>query len=164
MILQHIRRRCSLLLLLAIASTALPDGAWSQTTSAPRRGKPPVATPTSMPTTVSAAPRRGAAVTPSPYKTMKLDNGLEVVVIENHVVPLVTVDIAVRNGSFTEPDEFAGLSHLYEHMFFKANAVIPSQEKFMKRVRSLASPSTAIPSMRSSPTSSRCRRRIWNRG
>jgi zinc protease len=68
---------------------------------------------------------------------MKLDNGLEVVVIENHTVPLVTVDIAVRNGAFTEPDDFAGLSHLYEHMFFKANKAIPSQELFMQRVRQL---------------------------
>jgi zinc protease len=75
--------------------------------------------------------------TPSPYQTIKLDNGLDVVVIENHNVPLVTIDIAVRNGAFTEPDEFAGLSHLYEHMFFKANAAIPSQEQFMKRVREL---------------------------
>ena len=73
----------------------------------------------------------------SPYKTMKLENGLEVIVIENHTVPLVTLDITVRNGAFTEPDEFAGLSHLYEHMFFKANAVLPSQEQFMKRVREL---------------------------
>lgn len=78
-----------------------------------------------------------AQVKGSPYKTMKLDNGLEVIVIENHTVPLVTIDITVRNGAFTEPDDFAGLSHLYEHMFFKANAVIPSQERFMQRVREL---------------------------
>lgn len=73
----------------------------------------------------------------SPYRIMKLDNGLDVIVIENHTVPLVTIDVTVRNGSFTEPDEFAGLSHLYEHMFFKANAAIPSQERFMQRVREL---------------------------
>ncbi len=73
----------------------------------------------------------------SPYKTMKLDNGLEVVAIENHTVPLVTISIAVRNGAFTEPDDYAGLSHLYEHMFFKANAALPSQEQFMKKIREL---------------------------
>ena len=71
------------------------------------------------------------------FKTMKLENGLEVIVIEDHTVPLVTVDIAVRNGAFTESDEFAGLSHLYEHMFFKANAIYPSQEAFMGRVKEL---------------------------
>jgi zinc protease len=36
-------------------------------------------------------------------------------------VPLVTVEIAVKNGAYTEPPEYNGLSHLYEHMFFKSN-------------------------------------------
>jgi zinc protease len=48
-----------------------------------------------------------------------LVNGFEVIVLPDSSVPLVTVEIAVRNGSFTEPLEFNGLSHLYEHMFFK---------------------------------------------
>jgi zinc protease len=50
-----------------------------------------------------------------------LPNGLEVIVLADNSVPLVTVELAVRNGSFTEPLEFNGLSHLYEHMFFKPN-------------------------------------------
>lgn len=36
-------------------------------------------------------------------------------------MPLVTIDVAVRNGSFTEPPELNGLSHLYEHLFFSPN-------------------------------------------
>jgi zinc protease len=48
----------------------------------------------------------------------QLQNGLEVVVLEDHSVPLVTVEMAVKNGSFTEPPELNGLSHLFEHMFF----------------------------------------------
>ena len=50
-----------------------------------------------------------------------LANGLEVIVLEDHSVPVVTIELAVRNGSFTEPPELNGLSHLYEHMFFKSN-------------------------------------------
>lgn len=73
----------------------------------------------------------------SPFQTDKLSNGLDVITIENNNVPLVTISIAVRNGSFTEPEEFAGLSHLYEHMFFKANAVLPSQEVYMNRLHQL---------------------------
>jgi zinc protease len=72
-----------------------------------------------------------------PIHSRKLANGLEVIVIENHSVPLVTVEIDVKNGSFTESPEYAGLSHLYEHMFFKANRVIPSQEKYLERTRQL---------------------------
>jgi zinc protease len=37
----------------------------------------------------------------------------------------------------TEPPEYNGLSHLYEHMFFKANAVLPDQETYLARAREL---------------------------
>ena len=59
-----------------------------------------------------------------PYVTKTLANGLEVIVYPDTSVPLVTVELAVRNGSFTEPPELNGLSHLYEHMFFKTNKAI----------------------------------------
>src|SRR5579871_2829370 len=65
------------------------------------------------------------------------ENGLQVIVVENHSVPLVTVEIAAKNGSMTEPPEYNGLSHLYEHMFFKGNKVIPNQEAYLARVREL---------------------------
>ncbi len=69
--------------------------------------------------------------------THTLDNGLDVIVIENPTVPLVTVEIAVHNGSYTESPDYNGLSHLYEHMFFKANKVIPTQERYLERLREL---------------------------
>jgi zinc protease len=50
---------------------------------------------------------------------------------------LATIEIAVRNGAFTESPEYDGLSHLYEHMFFKANAKLPDQESFLERVGDL---------------------------
>ncbi len=74
---------------------------------------------------------------PSNFHLTKLSNGLEVLVIEDNSVPLVTVEIAVHNGSYTEDSAYNGLSHLYEHMFFKANKAIPSQEKFLERVNEL---------------------------
>lgn len=66
-----------------------------------------------------------------------LDNGLEVVVIPSSAVPIATVEICVKNGAFTEPPKYNGLSHLYEHMFFKGNAVIPDQEAYLRRIREL---------------------------
>src|SRR5512143_2270200 len=48
-------------------------------------------------------------------------NGLEVIVVENHGVPLVTIEADVKNGSFTQGPEYEGFSHMYENMFFKAN-------------------------------------------
>ena len=66
-----------------------------------------------------------------------LPNGLEVIVAENHGVPLVTVEITVRNGSFTQSPEYAGLAHLYEHMFFKANDTYPNPDQFIDRASDL---------------------------
>jgi zinc protease len=71
------------------------------------------------------------------YFWKKLPNGLEIVVIENHKVPLVTTEIAVKNGAYTEGPEYSGLSHLFEHMFFKANKDYPTQEKLLKRIQDL---------------------------
>ena len=64
----------------------------------------------------------------APFVSKTLANGLDVIVIENHMVPLVTIEFVAKNGSFTEPAEYNGLSHLYEHMFFEANQKLPSQE------------------------------------
>ncbi|MEO8160899.1 MAG: pitrilysin family protein [Arenimonas sp.] len=66
-----------------------------------------------------------------------LANGLTVLVVEDHALPLMTVEIAAKNGSMTEPPAYSGLSHLYEHMFFKANASYPSQEAWMDRSQAL---------------------------
>lgn len=74
---------------------------------------------------------------PQGYFLKKLPNGLEVLVIENSKVPLATIEIAVKNGAYTEGPEFSGLSHLFEHMFFKANRDYPNQEKFLKRTQEL---------------------------
>lgn len=79
-------------------------------------------TPAARNTAAAAAPARQAPEVPFVNKT--LPNGLEVIVLPDSSVPLVTVELAVRNGSFTEPPELNGLSHLYEHMFFKSNQAI----------------------------------------
>ena len=74
---------------------------------------------------------------PDNFFLEKLDNGLEVLTIEDNTVPLATIEITVRNGGYTESPEFDGLSHLYEHMFFKANKDMPSQEAYLERVKEL---------------------------
>ncbi|MCA1591141.1 MAG: insulinase family protein [Acidobacteria bacterium] len=95
----------------------------------------------------SAAPQAGGAATApapqgpvaqtAPFVNKVLANGLEVIVLEDHSVPLVTVELAVRNGSFTEPPELNGLSHLYEHMFFKANRASLNKEEYLRKIDQL---------------------------
>ena len=66
-----------------------------------------------------------------------LDNGLDVVVVPDSSLPIVTIELTVRHGAFAENEEFDGLAHLYEHMFFKGNQQIPNQEEYMARIREL---------------------------
>jgi zinc protease len=66
-----------------------------------------------------------------------LPNGLEIIVVENHGVPIATLEIDVRNGAFTQSPEYAGLAHMYEHMFFKANKDLPEPDMFTDRAAEL---------------------------
>jgi len=70
-------------------------------------------------------------------RTQTLDNGLTIVAISDPSLPIATVELAVRHGAFAENEEFNGLSHLYEHMCFKANETLPNQEAFLQRRREL---------------------------
>ena len=71
-----------------------------------------------------AAPAMQAAGQPaqldSSVRRTTLDNGLQVIVAENHSVPLVTVLVAVRNGAMTQDSGDQGLAHLYEHLLFRS--------------------------------------------
>lgn len=66
-----------------------------------------------------------------------LANGLEVIVVPSGGVPLATVELVVKNGAFTQPPEYAGLAHLFEHMFFKANDTYPEPDAFLDRAADL---------------------------
>ncbi len=79
-----------------------------------------------------AAPAKALPQAPAQLVNKILPNGLEVIVLEDHSIPLVTVELAVKNGSFTEPPELNGLSHLYEHMFFKANCAVLERASYLR--------------------------------
>lgn len=51
---------------------------------------------------------------PKDYYWKKLNNGLEIVVIENAKVPLATIEIAVQNGAYTESPEYPGVRRYLE--------------------------------------------------
>lgn len=69
--------------------------------------------------------------------TYVLDNGLEVFVLENHVVPLVTIQLTFRCGAIAQSRETAGLFHLYEHMLFKGNEIYRDQSDFKAAMKEL---------------------------
>ena len=80
----------------------------------------------------AAAQTKSLPQAPSQLVNKILPNGLEVIVLEDHSIPLVTVELAVKNGSFTEPPELNGLSHLFEHMFFKANCSLLENAAYLR--------------------------------
>src|SRR3984885_147323 len=55
----------------------------------------------------------------------KLDNGLEVVVIPDHRIPVVTHMIWYKVGSADETPGKSGLAHFLEHLMFKGTAKNP---------------------------------------
>jgi len=52
-------------------------------------------------------------------KEHRFENGLKVLIIENHKSPVATFQMWYRTGSRDEPAGKSGLSHLLEHMMFK---------------------------------------------
>ena len=54
----------------------------------------------------------------------RLDNGMEVVVIEDHRAPVVTQMVWYRVGSADEPWGHSGIAHFFEHLMFQATGKI----------------------------------------
>ena len=117
-----------LLVLLLVCSFVVP--ATSATLQSPTRPQAAGQAPRST----AAAPAKAAEES---VVTKTLANGLEIIVLEDHSIPLVTVEMAFRNGSYTEPPELNGLSHLYEHMFFKANRASLQREDYLQTIDQL---------------------------
>jgi zinc protease len=57
-----------------------------------------------------------------------LDNGLKVLLLEDHKSPAVTFQLWYRVGSRNEKDGKSGLSHFLEHMLFKGTQKIGPEE------------------------------------
>lgn len=63
-----------------------------------------------------------------PVSTFTLDNGLEVVVIEDHRAPVVVQMIWYRVGSADELPGHSGIAHFLEHLMFKGTDTIGPNE------------------------------------
>ncbi|TAL43782.1 MAG: insulinase family protein, partial [Chitinophagaceae bacterium] len=69
----------------------------------------------------------GAAQTPAfpeidiPYKKFVLDNGLRLIVHEDHKAPIVAINIWYHVGSKNEKPGKSGFAHLFEHLMFNGS-------------------------------------------
>src|SRR5690242_13914059 len=55
------------------------------------------------------------------YQTMTLENGLRVILSEDHSTPIVHVQLWYHVGSKNERPGRTGFAHLFEHMMFKGS-------------------------------------------
>src|SRR6218665_597841 len=65
---------------------------------------------------------------PSLTTEFRLDNGLKLVVREDHRAPVVVTQVWYKVGSSYEPQGLTGLSHALEHMMFKGTSKVPDGE------------------------------------
>ncbi|MEO7210902.1 MAG: pitrilysin family protein [Chitinophagaceae bacterium] len=69
-----------------------------------------------------------------PYKKYTLDNGLTLIVSEDHKVPMATFNIWYHVGSKNEKPGKTGFAHLYEHIMFTGSQHYPDFDKVMQTV------------------------------
>ena len=65
-----------------------------------------------------------------PYEKYVLDNGLQVIIHEDHSDPIVHVDVTYHVGSAREEPFRSGFAHFFEHMMFQGSDNVADEEHF----------------------------------
>ncbi len=68
------------------------------------------------------------------FKQFELDNGLQVLVHEDHTTSLAVVNILYNVGSRDEDEDKTGFAHLFEHLMFGGSGNIPSYDAPLQKV------------------------------
>ena len=63
------------------------------------------------------------------FEKFTLDNGLRVLVHEDHSTPMAVVNVMYDVGSKDESPEKTGFAHLFEHLMFGGSVNIPSYDE-----------------------------------
>src|SRR6202158_5000070 len=100
--------------------------------------QPPPAAPAKTPAKAGAqAPAKPAAAKPAPlevpelkFEKYKLDNGLEVILPEDHRLPMVAVNLWYQVGPANELPGRTGFAHVFEHMMFEGSRHVPGNSHF----------------------------------
>lgn len=64
------------------------------------------------------------------FEKYKLDNGLEVILSEDHRLPMVAVNLWYHVGPANELPGRTGFAHLFEHMMFEGSRHVPGSSHF----------------------------------
>lgn len=81
---------------------------------------------------IAPLPAQAPAAKPTPlqipelkFERYKLDNGLEVILSEDHRLPLIAVNLWYHVGAVNETAGHTGFAHLFEHMMFEGSKHVP---------------------------------------
>ena len=85
--------------------------------------------PASYAATPAAPPASDAHAPEISYERYKLSNGLEVLLHEDHKLPIVAVDIWYHVGPVKERAGRTGFAHLFEHMMFEGSKHIEGKSR-----------------------------------
>ena len=69
-----------------------------------------------------------------PFQSFTLDNGLRVIVHEDHTVQIAVMNILYDVGSRDEQPDKTGFAHLFEHLMFGGSVNVPSYDEPLQNV------------------------------
>ncbi len=95
---------------------------------------PPAKTPEKSPAQAAAKPTTAKSapleVPQLKFEKYKLENGLEVILSEDHRLPMVAVNLWYHVGPANELPGRTGFAHLFEHMMFEGSRHVPGSSHF----------------------------------
>ena len=62
------------------------------------------------------------------FKRYRLQNGLRILLLEDHTLPIVSYQVHFQAGSRNERPGITGISHLFEHMMFRGTTRLQPEE------------------------------------
>src|SRR3954467_4919110 len=78
----------------------------------------------------TAPPSPSADLPQVTFEKYPLPNGLEVILLEDHRMPEVAVDVWYKVGSRDERPGKTGFAHLFEHVMFQGTKHVPEDKHF----------------------------------
>src|SRR5213595_39169 len=91
--------------------------------------KAPAKSTAQVPAKPTAAKSAPLEVPQLKFEKYKLENGLEVILSEDHRLPMVAVNLWYHVGPANELPGRTGFAHLFEHMMFEGSRHVPGSSR-----------------------------------
>jgi len=90
------------------------------------------------PSSSQTVPRETRQQSILPFTQFTLDNGLTLLVCEDHKLPIASVTVVYNVGSRFDPPGRSGMSHLFEHLLFYGSQHSP--HNYLETMKKLGAP------------------------